>query len=390
MKILITTDLYRPTINGVISSVLNLRAGLEEAGHEVRILTLDQGKDAEKEEGVYYVPSISAGKIYPTARILRALGRREVEDIVEWKPDIIHSQCEFSTFILAKRISGLLHIPIVHTYHTVYEDYTHYFSFNRSIGQTLARKFSSFISKRTDGVIVPTEKIRRLLLSYGVTQDIYTIPSGLDLERFQEKTSEEDRILLKKKHGIPLDKKVVLFLGRVAKEKNVQEILEYLKGMKREDFVFVIVGDGPYHETLQEEAKELGEKVIFTGMVTREEVPAYYKLGDIFVSASTSETQGLTYIEALSSGLPALCREDPCLEGVILEGKNGWQFRGREEFEEKLNSFLDAGEAEVQSWKKEALLVASAYSKENFASSVLAVYDKVLNKDDTDGEERTA
>ena len=128
MKVLITTDWYKPAINGVVTSVCNLREELQQRGHEVKILTLSRTARSYEEEGVIYMGSVNAGYIYPGARLRVSPGRELYRGIIEWNPDIVHSQCEFSTFFMAKKIAEECKIPLVHTYHTVYEDYTHYFS----------------------------------------------------------------------------------------------------------------------------------------------------------------------------------------------------------------------------------------------------------------------
>ena len=127
MKILITSDWYWPVVNGVVRSVMNLIEYLESEGHEVRVLTLSNTIKSYKDGKVYYVGSLSAEKIYPQARISNLLSKSHLKEIKAWAPDVIHSQCEFSTFMMARRIASDLKIPLVHTYHTVYEDYTHYF-----------------------------------------------------------------------------------------------------------------------------------------------------------------------------------------------------------------------------------------------------------------------
>ena len=138
MRVLITTDWYEPVINGVVTSVMNLSRQLRERGHEVKILTLSRTFHSYIEGDVVYAGSIGLGCIYPQARlkIPKAAGDY-MEMLLEWKPDIVHSQCEFSTFFLAKRIASELHVPIVHTYHTVYEDYTHYFSPQKVWGRNI-------------------------------------------------------------------------------------------------------------------------------------------------------------------------------------------------------------------------------------------------------------
>lgn len=134
MKILITTDWYTPAVNGVVTSVKNLQRELERRGHEVRILTLSQSLHSWSRDGVTAIGSVNAGRIYPGARLRTAMAGRWVRELMDWRPDVIHSQCEFSTFFLARRIAEELDVPLVHTYHTVYEDYTHYFSPSVRVG----------------------------------------------------------------------------------------------------------------------------------------------------------------------------------------------------------------------------------------------------------------
>ncbi len=147
MKILITTDTYRPTINGVVTSIESLKKALDRLGHDVRILTFSDSFNSKQEDDIYYMGSLGAGKFYPDARMNKLFYNRFYEDIMDWKPDIVHSQTEFTMFIQAKKIAKDLDIPLLHTYHTVYEYYTHYFSLNKKIGKELAKQFSKQIIK---------------------------------------------------------------------------------------------------------------------------------------------------------------------------------------------------------------------------------------------------
>ena len=117
--------------------------------------------------------------------------------------------------------------------------------------------------------------------------------------------------------------------------------------------------------------------MIFAGMVAPEEVPDWYRLGDLFVSASSSETQGLTYIEALAAGVPALCRADPCLEGVIQDGENGWQYRSTEEFRQRLEAFLAHPETH-ETLRRQAAESAEQFSAQRFAQRVEKIYQMQL------------
>ena len=380
MKILITTDWYTPAVNGVVTSVLNLRRELEARGHEVRVLTLSQSPLSSRRDGVVRLGSISAGLIYPGARLRTALGSRYVRDILRWKPDIVHSQCEFSTFFLARKIAEHLDVPLVHTYHTIYEDYTHYFSPIQKWSHQTISVFSRWITARTDCVIAPTEKVRRLLEGYRVRTKIEVVPTGIDLRKFTAPISQERLTALRRELRIPEDHLILTCIGRLAEEKNIQELLDFWSRCRNDaPMTLLLVGDGPYREPLENQARELGlgDSVRFTGMVPPEQVAEYYRLGDLFLSGSTSETQGLTYIEALSSGTPALCRADPCLEGVVEDGVNGWQYRDEADFREKLDRFA-ADPALRQTLHQGAADSAINFSAQVFAQRVEKIYREQL------------
>lgn len=382
MKILITTDWYTPAVNGVVTSVKNLRRELEARGHEVRILTLSPDLRSETAAGVTRIGSIGAGRIYPGARLRTALAGRWVRQLVEWGPDVVHSQCEFSTFFLARRIAEELNVPLVHTYHTVYEDYTHYFSPSVRWGRRAAAVFSRWITGQTDCVIAPTGKVRQLLLGYGVERPVLVIPSGIDLRRFRRPRDPMAEAVLRASLEIPAGRTVLLFVGRLAAEKNVEELLELRKALGDRPVTLLLVGDGPHRQALEARAAELGlaaPDVIFAGQVPPEQVADWYRLGTVFVSASTSETQGLTYAEALASGLPVLCRADPCLDGVIRRGENGWQYETAEAFLRQMETILEDS-ALVTSMGAAASASAEPFSAERFARRVEAVYADQISR----------
>ena len=376
MKILITSDWYIPAVNGVVTSVKNLRRELEARGHEVRVLTLSQNRHSCARDGVTYLGSVAAGLIYPGARLRTALAGRWVREIVEWGPDVVHSQCEFSTFFLARRIAEELDIPLVHTYHTVYEDYTHYFSPSVHFGKKAAAVFTRWAASHTDCLIAPTAKVRLLLQGYGVGKPVFVVPSGIDLGHFQAEPDVLRRNVLKASLNIPQDRTVLVFVGRLAEEKRVEELLRFRAGMGPGKVTLLLVGDGPDRNRLESVAADLGlgvPDVVFAGMVPAEQVADWYQLGDLFVSASTSETQGLTYAEALAAGVPVLCRADPCLLGVVRDGENGWQYHSETEFRQRLADFL----ARPEGWEalsRGARETGEEYSAQRFARRVEAIY----------------
>lgn len=380
MKILITTDLYSTDTNGVVTSVKNLAQELAEKGHDVRILTLSGDIRSRKDGAVYYIRSMPIG-VYPNIRMPLSYRHRLIRELIEWKPDIIHSQCEFFSFQYARRISKKTGAPIVHTYHTLYEQYVKYLIPVKRIGKSVVRVVSRKRLKRCKCVIAPTSKVEDALRSYGLRNEISIVPSGISLEQHKKRISPEERRAKRKALGIEEHHTVLINLGRLGTEKNLGELLElYSKAIKENgDLKFLIVGDGPAREELEALCVKLGigDQVIFTGMVKPSEVQEYYQLGDIFVSASTSETQGLTYIEAAANGLPLLCREDLCLKDVIREGENGYEYRSAEEFLELIS--VIAGNTE---WREAASRrseeIAATFDKSRFGDAVEKVYYSVI------------
>lgn len=374
MKILITTECYRPIINGVVTSVVNLQNELEKNGHEVRILTLSPDGRSFTEGGVTHIGSV--GALYPGVRTALRVHRRELRELLDWKPDVIHSQCEFSTFRMARYIAGALKIPIVHTYHTVYEDYTHYFSPSRTWGRAAVALFTRRTLKHVESVVAPTQKVRSLLQNYGVPGDIQVVPTGVDLSQFQAELPAERRLLLRKSLGLSEEDRVLVSVGRLAKEKNLEEILRFVSRCPHPRLKLLIVGDGPNRQALERRADELGlrERIVFAGMVQPEQVANYYKLGDLFVSASNSETQGLTYIEAMASGVPVLCRRDDCLNGVVDSGVNGWQYETFEQFEASLATALDRPGLLAELGENARKLALERYSSSAFGDSAEQIY----------------
>lgn len=390
MKILITTDWYKPIVNGVVTSVLNLKKELEERGHEVRVLTLSRDYHSYEEDGVYYIKSVNLEKIYPNVRAVLPHREAYIQELIQWNPDVVHSQCEFMTFSYAVKISRKCNCPLLHTYHTIYEDYLHYlpgtfFQYTKgaALEKKMVAKFSKAVLKKTQQVIAPTKKVEELLKNYEVSEPISVIPTGIDLKRFQEVLSKEERNRRREALGISQDSKVLVSIGRLAKEKNLEEILIYFQKLTKEELTFklklLIVGDGPDRERLEGIAKtlQLQEKVIFTGMVTPEEVAQYYQLGDVFVCASNSETQGITYIEALASGIPALCRKDACLDSVITDGYNGFQYETYEFFKMHLQYILESEERRVEMGVC-ARQTAKLYSTWNFCTMAERLYKEAI------------
>ena len=377
MKVLIASDCYIPTINGVVTSIMNLKKGLEMLGHEVRLLTLSSSGKSEIIGNDYYLKSMKLDIIYPDVGIKITPCRKIMKEIYDWKPDVVHSQHEFSTFSVAKKISKTLNIPFVQTYHTVYEDYTHLFSPSKKIGKKVVKWFICKRFRKCDAVIAPTEKVEKMLAGYGVKSPIGVVPSGIDLVKFQNKIDEIEILKLKEELNIPIDYKIFVSVSRISKEKNIEELVECFAKCEIPKAVLIIVGDGPSLNEMKDLVimRNAEKKIFFTGMVAPEKIPLYYQMADVFVSASTSETQGLTYIESLASGIPILCRKDDCLTNILNEGINGWAYETKNGFMDQLMWCSDNfRNSEKNDYYQETKKSVNKYSIESFAKSVEKIY----------------
>ncbi len=380
MKILITTDLYTIDTNGVVTSVKNLASELREKGHEVKILTLSEKSRSHKGDDVYYIRS-TPFKVYPNVRMPLSYRHRYIDEIIEWKPDVIHSQCEFFSFQFALRISRKTGAPIVHTYHTLYEQYITYVVPSKRVGMKIVKFVSTKRIKKAEAVVAPTQKVESKLRGYGLNSRISVVPSGINLSQHKKRMTSEEKIEKRRKLGIGEDDVVLLNLGRLGTEKNLPELMElFAKSYRENDKLrFLIVGDGPVKEELEQQAESLGvrDRVVFTGMVDPDEVQLYYQIGDVFVSASTSETQGLTYIEAAANGLPLLCKEDKVLEDVIVQGENGYEYSSEKEFFESIKQIIDDPEWRVMAGKRSEE-IADTFSTDAFGDAIEKIYESVI------------
>ncbi len=382
LKVLITTDLYTVSTNGVVTSVQNLFDELTQKGHDVRILTISDTLHSHKNGAVYYIRSVPLKAVYPDLRMPTSFRHKLIQEIIDWKPDVVHSQCEFFSYQFAARIAKITGAPLVHTYHTLYEQYlTSYIVPSKRLGDYLAKVLSRRRLKRVDTLVAPTQKVENTLQNYGMRAPISVVPSGISLEQHHQRLDPQQRLEKRRALGIGEDDQVLLNLGRLGGEKNLGELLTlFAEARQKNDALkFLIVGDGPAKATLEAQARELGiaEHVIFTGMVPPSEVQNYYQLGDVFVSASTSETQGLTYIEAAANGLPLLCRQDDCLADVLRQGENGYEYTSAEEFLLTIDAVM-----EDPQWREAAARrsqeIAATFDKKTFGEAIENVYESVL------------
>jgi len=383
MRIGLFTDTFPPHINGVATSVLMLKKALEKKGHQVFVVTVNNENmeyKYEENEHIIRIPGIPIG-IYDY-RLTSIYPIKAVNTIRNWNLDVIHSHTEFGIGTFARFMSKQFGIPLVHTYHTMYEDYIHYVTkgyFDSSSKKIVEYLTLFYCDKTANELIVPTKKTYDLFKEkYEVNKNIHIIPTGIELDRFYTENVDKNKVKeLKKNYQILKDEFTIVFVGRLAKEKNIQFLIENHKELVKHnsDVKLLIIGDGPDMEECDKltQKLKLTENIILVGKVPYDEMPCYYQLADAFVTASTTETQGLTVIEAMAAGIAPVCIKDESFESVIIDGLNGYLFNNKNEYIKIMKKLIDNRD-ELTVLAKQARLNAEAHSSKYYAERVLDVY----------------
>ncbi|HEL1075412.1 glycosyltransferase family 4 protein [Streptococcus equi] len=341
MRVGLFTDTYFPQVSGVATSIRTLKEELEKEGHEVYIFTTtDKHVKRFEDPTIIRLPSVPFVSFTDRRVVYRGL-ISSYKIAKEYHLDIIHTQTEFSLGLLGKMVGKALRIPVVHTYHTQYEDYVSYIANGKIIRPSMVKPLLRGYLKDLDGVICPSRIVLNLLEGYEVTIPKRVIPTGIALENYvREDIRKEDVAALRKELAISDDETMLLSLSRVSYEKNIQAIIHQLPAVLSENsrIKLVIVGDGPYLQALKELAVSSGveDHVVFTGMIAHDQVGLYYKACDFFISASTSETQGLTYIESLASGKPIIAHGNPYLDDLITDRMFGTLYYAESELSDAI------------------------------------------------------
>lgn len=383
MNIAFFTDTYHPYVSGVANSIDLFKDELEKQGHQVFIfapLLKDENGNVPKDGlRVYRVESLKQDVFSEFTMTLPNLPPI-FHDFYKFKIDIVHSHTPFYMGMYASIVALFYNIPVVHTYHTLYEKYTGHSLFKKwyrmdKAVMSLAKDISVFYSQRCDALISPSEKVKKMLQEYGVKNDISVIQTGIELDKF----SNVEKNYLRSKFNIPADKKIVMYLGRVALPKNPMFLAEMFEAVAKKDdnCVMAIIGSGPSLEDLKNEfaKKKLQDKVIFGGFANRDEVPKCFADAEIFVFASKTDTQSLVLLEAAASGLPIVMLKDEGLTSVVSNSENGFEIPNDDSslYSEKVLELLRNSNLRAKMSTK-SLELAKLFSIQNQTQKLLNLY----------------
>lgn len=382
MRIGMFSECYEPVRNGVTTAVHTLVTQLRRRGHRVVLVAPHYASHRDQTPFVLRVPSLQTwmNRDYPVAypffpRLLRQFGRLS--------PDVIHSHNPFFVGLMAARLAHEYNVPLVSTYHTLYRHYGHYVFFLPDAAvQALLRWWIPDYYNRCAHVIVPSEVARQSLLEYGVTVPITVIPTAVPLPS-PDDVSPEARAAARAQWDIPNDAPLLLYVGRIAREKNVELVLEAFSDCsgRHPEARLLVVGGGPHLDALKRHAQTLpgSDRILFAGPMAHEELAPVYAAADLFVFASVTETQGLVMAEARAAGTPCVVARGGGASETVRDGEDGLVVEPkREAFAAAVDGLLQ-NPARLQEMRAASLRNARLYTPEAMTDAVMNVYNAVVS-----------
>jgi len=388
LRVAMVSNNYFPFVSGVSVSVERLRQGLGDLNHRVQLLVPRYRESWQDDDTIVRVPTLMAFGEKREFRLTNPFSARFRRCLRAFKPDVIHVHHPFWLGSMGLWMGRRLKVPVIYTYHTRLEHYAHFVPlpgalFRNLISHYLIKRFSN----RCQGVIVPTYSAEEYLRMIGVKTPTLVQPTGIDAARFAD-ADEDDVASLRQQLDIAADDTVLVSVSRISKEKNIGFMLEALAELKRQGKTalrLLLVGDGPDRQAIQTQIETLGldAQVTLVGAVPPEEMALYYHVGDVFVFASTSETQGMVILEAMAAGLPVVAVRSSGIDDVVRDGYNGFKTpQNRQKWGQRVVELAE-DEALRDTLGSQAKTFSADYDIAKFAGAVAHFYAEVLAKHDS-------
>lgn len=377
MRIAMFTNAYKPGISGVVTSIELFSKGLGEAGHQSHIFAPQYEAYDDDAAYIFRFPSIDLTRQLNISLVwpFRNLIEPTLRGI---KPDLIHSHHPIWMGDFAARFARDLGVPLIFTYHSQYEKYAQFYSpIAPDVVVRVTEEMISRYLKWCDHVIAPTESIKNhILQEYDADFNVSVVPTPVDLSTFIRADKEKIRVEYDLK-----DCRILLYVGRLAQEKEIDLLLHAfsLIWRDRQDVRLLLVGEGPYRSRLEALTHELGLEsgVLFIGSVPHERVPDYFASADLFVFASSSETQGLVLVEAMSTGTPVVAVNAPASNDVLDRGGGVLTRPSAEDFAHKVISLLEQDDRR-RDLGQEASEAVKRFSIRSSVKSLIDAYELAI------------
>ena len=382
LRVAMFTNNYLPFIGGVPISIERLRRGLESLKDSVLIVAPRYRDQPQNEDNVLRVPSLLAMGEKREFRLANIFLKRIRTRLKVFQPDVIHLHHPFWLGSLGLFIGRWLRVPVIYTYHTRLEHYAHFVPlpgnlFRNLISHALIKRFAN----KCDAVIVPTDSTEEYLRMIGVKSPTFVQPTGIEYQRFQD-VSDDDVNRLRESLKIQ-DETVFISVSRLSKEKNIDFMIDAIDALRQRTdrpFRFLMIGKGHQHDRLQQRIDELdlGQHFTLVGSVPPEDMATWYHLGDVFLFASKSETQGMVILEAMAAGLPVVAVRSSGIDDVVRQDHNGFKTpEKQDQWCDRVQQLLEDDRLR-QTLSENALAFAADYSIESFASDVREIYALTL------------
>ncbi|MBT6121203.1 glycosyltransferase [bacterium] len=377
MKIGILSDTYLPQINGVSTSIETFKNEFEKKGHEVVIIGPKVESDTPSTEDVWRFRSVP----FPFQKEYRLILpiSRKLKGFETHKFDILHGQTPFTLGYLSLYLGKKYKIPIVHTYHTYFEKYMHYVPL---LPKKMGIKYAKFESKkfynRCDQIVVPSTQMKSALHAYQINKPVEIIPTGIRTDR---SVSSEEKHTFLKRWNLDPTKPISIFVGRLGQEKNISFLIDAFNKIKKTvDAQLLVIGDGPEKKWMEEKVIELGidTSVTFTGYLKHKDIFIAYASSDLILFPSKTETQGLSLLEGLSVGTPAVCINSMGVADILHQNRGGFLCQ------DSLDNYVQAAinllsDSTLYSQKSnDAIIRSHEFSAEKMAEKMLDLYKSVV------------
>jgi 1,2-diacylglycerol 3-alpha-glucosyltransferase len=388
MRVALFTDTYAPQVNGVVSYLDTIIPQLSKKNPLILFAPGDVKKIKKERKAknfhIYWIPA-SSFPFYEGYRMSKVAVRSIEKILKEEKIDIVHAHAPVLLGLQGMLIAKKMKLPIVATYHTHLPDYLPYLldgkfpGFVNSISQKTAKGLIKFVYSMADVSTAPTNELVKELKKYGI-KNARRLINGIDLKAL--KSSRDNVEKIRKRYSISANKKIILYVGRIGFEKRLEVLFNSMKRLKSKDCCLLVVGSGPQLENYKELVQDKGLKnVIFTGYIEKELLPATYESAQVFVSASDSETFGLTFIEAMAMGTPVIGVNKLGPRELIVDCECGYLIRpgSVKEMSEKIDKILKDPKLRLRMSIK-AKERAAEFSIQESLRETLEIYNQIKKK----------